>query len=539
MKVVTYSRQTAAPRSGGGQFLTAQLSSSAMMAPSRAAGAAFKSLAQTAGQVADLAFRKAEIDADSQAIQATSAYTVELDDIAQRSLLLSPLQAETAFQRDAALAKKKATVGFNRLATDAFNRRSATPTSTASITFKRTNNARYIDAANAVVRSAIDNAVDVGSNTGLTEAQRLLAVSDSRREINSGLTRRGPDATALSQLSLDEELAENTLASIMNGSSDPLGTAEAFRDGTLSDVVLDNLRLNQTQRDKIANDAFDSGTKLIDVRLAQRKALSDAAAAENTASFQRMIGLDFTDPDLRSVAQTEHERLKRIGYYKNPAAIAAVDKLFDLEAGESVKFVATAESIALQNDLQRADYLNRLEYEDVLAAEGKIPPEFYRQMLTALQTERTQAKNAGIQVFKDVFGYTAKEDESGELAAPAKAAFLFNSRTLSSWVDKNPTAPYYKVIEEAERLVDESREKFQSEMLKFQRNNLNQILSTTAGGIGVNVLSDDVSMPDVIAALNAKIQAIAGDNSKSRLRKTLYRALSEAQRTTALRVFDR
>jgi hypothetical protein len=314
-----------------------------------------------------------------------------------------------------------------------------------------------------------------------------------------------------------------------------------FIDGKSTDVILAGIlpQLTQEQQQTIGQKAQDAAGKQIEVGIARRKSLSVAAAAENTASFQRMIGLDFTDPDLRSVAQTEHERLKRIGYYENPAAIAAVDKLFDLEAGESVKFVATAESIALQNDLQGAEYLNRLNYEDVLAAEGKIPPEFYRQMLTALQTERTEAKNVGIQVFKDVFGYTAKEDESGELAAPAKAAFLFNSRTLSSWVDEHPTAPYYEVIGEAERLVVESREKFQSEMLKFQRTNLNQILSTTAGAIGVDVLSDDVSMQVIIEALNLKIRAIAADGSKKRLRATLFRARTEAQRSTGLRVFDR
>ena len=445
------------------------------------------------------------------------------------------------FAAETEVARKAAGANLKRGAKREFDRRSPAVTAAARSAFQTQTGPRYEALAQSNVDKGVDAGINAGSDVSKSDTDRLEAMAASRQVIEDGNRLLGPLSSAKSEVRLLTGLASGTLLGLLRTSADPDALVSDFIDGKSTDVILAGIlpQLTQEQQQTIGQKAQDAAGKQIEVGIARRKSASVAAAAENTASFQRMIGLDFTDPDLRSVAQTEHERLKRIGYYEKPAAIAAVDKLFDLEAGESVKFVATAESIALQNDLQGAEYLNRLNYEDVLAAEGKIPPEFYRQMLTALQTERTQAKNVGIQVFKDVFGYTAKEDESGELAAPAKAAFLFNSRTLSSWVDEHPTAPYYEVIGEAERLVVESREKFQSEMLKFQRNNLNQILSTTAGAIGVDVLSDDVSMQVIIEALNLKIRAIAADGSKKRLRATLFRARTEAQRSTGLRVFDR
>lgn len=535
MKIPTYDRQTAAPRSGGGQFLTAQLNPSAMMAPSRAAGAAFKSLAQTAGQVADLAFRKAEIDADSQAIQATSAYTVELDDIAQRSLLLSPLQAETAFQRDAALAKKKATVGFNRLATDAFNRRSATPTSTASITFKRTNNARYIDAANAVVRSAIDNAVDVGSNTGLTEAQRLLAVSDGRREINSGLTRRGPDATALSHLSLDEELAENTLASALNASSDPLGTAEAFRDGTLSDPVLDNLRLNQTQRDKIANDGFERATKLIEQRQKQRKDQDEAGQAALDAQHRSILNIDVNNPTAVEAAIETHERLLAAGYYETTAKREAVEGLLFPESPPS-EFVATQESIDLEHQLEELEARNELTFDRLAEAKNLVSPTFYGTMLQAIEGDRSEAESDSITLFKDVYGYTAEAEASGALKAPARAAFRASSRALRKFMRGNRNASYNDVVAEAEKIVAENRDRFESAMSKIQRANLVGLVQGVSE-FGADPSDNNVTMQQVIELATARLAATPA--GQTRLRSELLAIINKAGEQFQLEVFDR
>lgn len=477
MKIPTYTRQTAQPRQGAGTFLSAQLSPAAMSAPARAAAESANELARTAGQVTDLIYQKAAIDAESRAIEAAANYATELEELSQRALLQPPATAERTFEQGAKLAAQKSSVGMNSLALRELQRRLPGVRTQSAINFKRANNQRYIEQAQANVTLTTDSAVDIGSNVSNTLIQRLESIAAARLEIDNSADRIGGDKAALAHLKLDEDLATNIVASAMTRDANPLRVAEAFARGTLDDPVLRNISLSPAQRQEIANSAYDEASKLIEVRQKQRADQDKAGREELNALNREVVNVDLNDPAAVDAARDTYARLLAVGYYETTAARDAVYKLLYPES-EPVTFTPTADSIAEENRLEELESLNQLTYSELLAARDRVSPVFFGQMLQALEGDRSEAETDAINLFRDAFMYTEQADDGGTLKAPSRAAFRSSSRELRAWIRDNPAAPYSAVLSEAERIVSGKRDKFIQTMQQNQRLELASMAST-------------------------------------------------------------
>ena len=477
MKIPTYLRQTAQPQQGAGTFLSAQLSPAAMSAPARAAAESANELARTAGQFADLSYKKAAIDAESRAIEAAANYATELEELSQRALLEPPATAERTFEQGVNLAARKSSVGMNKLARDEFSRRSQSVRAQSAINFKRANNQRYIEQAQANVTLTTDSAVDIGSNVSNTPIQRLESIAAARLEIDNSADRIGVDKAALAHLKLDEDLATNIVASAMTRDANPLRVAEAFAAGTLDDAVLRNISLSPAQRQEIANSAYDAASKLIEVRQKQR-ADQDKAGGEALKALNReVVNVDLNDPAAVDAARDTFARLLAAGYYETTAARDSVYKLLYPES-EPFTFTPTADSVEEERRLEELESLNQLSYRELLASRDRVSPEFFGQMLQALEGDRSEAETDSINLFRDAFMYTEEADDGDTLKAPSRMAFRSSSRELRAWIRDNPKATYSEVGLEAERIVSGKRDKFIQTMQQNQRLALASMAST-------------------------------------------------------------
>ena len=536
MKVVTYTAQTQKTPGAGGGFLTAQLSTQAMTATARTAKAGFEQLSSTAEQVAELAFKKALVNNEGAAIGAATAYQQRLNDASARALREAPLDAERMFAAETEVARKAAGANLKRGARREFDRRSPAVTAAARSAFQTQNGPRYEALAQSNVDKGVDAGINAGSDVSKSDTDRLEAMAASRQSIEDGNPLLGPLSSAKSEVRLLTGLASGTLLGLLRTSADPDALVSDFIDGKSTDVILAGIlpQLTQEQQQTIGQKAQDAARKQIEVGIARRKSLSVAAAAENTASYQRMIGLDFTDPDLLSVARTEHERLKRIGYYESPAAIAAVDNLLFPEAADADGFSATDESRAEEARLAALESIDQLSYRELLASSPDVSPTFFLNMLQQLEGDRGDAEKAGIATLKRGFQYSENMDESGLLTGPSRAAFSVSAEELSEWVRTNPRATTKQIVAEAKKIGREQQGPFLEIVDSIKRQDVYNSVSVFSWGKDLKILETETPMETIIAELRTKL---VGQDLTPENRRVITMAIGIAKQQFSVQVF--
>ena len=251
MKVPTYTAKLDRPRRGQGQFLTAQLSASAMAAPARAFAQSGQQLAQAGSDLAAFGFKKAQIGADNEAQAAALKLDIELQQM-QQDFLANPnmQQAEQKYQDMARLKVETFKSGLsNRLARDAFRSRAAQVTLRNQTSFSKANNARVVEQRKVLLTNDIDDALRHATNPSNSPESRAQVANLGLTALDNALDDLGPEEHAKLRNDFYQRLAKHSLISAINKGADAEETLNGFRDNKSADPVVSAARQNLTPSD--------------------------------------------------------------------------------------------------------------------------------------------------------------------------------------------------------------------------------------------------------------------------------------------------
>ena len=536
MQIPTYTRQSQRPRQGSGQFLTAQLNPSAMMAPARAAVQVGESLARAGGDVAELVFKKAQIDAEQKALEALNSYSMEVADIADQALRdLSPADAEREFEAAAGLAERKATVGLNRLALDMFRSRAGGERATQTVEFRRANNVRFVEAAKANLTAVTSQAVLEAANTSSNPAVRFASALRARQEIDRSIPILGMDQAVLAHLQLNKDLAISTLFGILQNAADPIGVVDSFIKGAPADPVLQEVLplLTPEQLRSIGNDALDAAFKIIEKQNDQRQAVENQREAEVNAMYTNLVNLDTSTLEGLAEAKALHQQLLALNYYKDPAKRDAIEQLFADEVS-AVGFQHTEESKLLETALRWELSMDRLTYADLQRWQGQLSPEFLRAALTELDSDRNESQRDAEKIIQRALGITVELLDAQGVEEPIKQMITEGNLRLSRYINDNPQASRLEIQNFAEQFLRDKQEQVEAEMNQVARKNVNDFLDPYIHGLDFDPMDPDVSFEVMIEELTAALPETEGSQFN-----TYMRAIEELQRGSSFRVMVR
>ena len=479
MKVPTYTSQAAIPRQGQGQFITAQLSSSAMTAPGRAfadAGAQMsqsgKQLQQIGEKVAEFGIKQQRITNEKNAADAADSFELDIEERREKALKFSDTEkAEKYFLKGIKLKEEAYRKGLKRMQAKGFFTDKVNEIRTRAIlNFRKEIRKRAVDQYKAILNRNEEYALRKGADVTTSEALRQEALRKGIEQIQKAAPEIGFNEVQTRLEKFTQSTVSNTLTNMINAqNADAIRIIGEFRSGNSSDPIIQDAQklLTPDQTNKIADNALKMANRIVKARNDARKAAESQANAANNRLYNSIVNSDLSDPEQRKLALVAHERLLAAGYYKTPAKRMAVENLLDLiENGGAFK--ATPESEELQADLEEKESLDRLTYDDLSAARGKVDPKFYGRMLQQLEGDRSQAEKNGIDLFKDAFMYTEQAD-AALLKTPSRMAFRKASLQFKEWVAQNRRASPDEVRAKARSIVKEMQDDFTIKMRKFRQ----------------------------------------------------------------------
>jgi len=255
MKVPTYTAQLQRPRQGQGQFLTAQLSASAMAAPGRAYAESGQQLARAGSDLAAFGMKKAQVGADNEAQAAAAKLDIELQQM-QLDFLANPnmQQAEQKYQDMARRKVETYKSGMsNRLARDAFRSRAAQISIRNQSSFLKANNERVVQQRTVLLDRDTTDFLTYATNPSNSPESRAEAANNALLNIDNAVTDLGPEKAEERRQKFYYSLARGSLTTAIDKGVDAETALNDFRDNKSEDPVVSAARqnLSQTDVDKI------------------------------------------------------------------------------------------------------------------------------------------------------------------------------------------------------------------------------------------------------------------------------------------------
>ena len=293
MKVPTYEAQSARPRQGSGQFLTAQLSASAMTAPARATAEVGQRRAAKGEQFRNFAFKKAQIGADNEAQQASAALDIALQQM-QLDLLQNPNMenADTLYK-----TKSKQLIDqfkgrlSNKLAKNAFGQRALRVEIRNQTAFSKANNARVVQQRTVLLDEDTNNYLNFATDLNNGFEIRFGAVNEALNGISDAAGDLGPEEVKKRQDKFFYSLARDSLIKAIDGGEDAETVINEFRDNKSRDQIVEIARQNLQQDDveKITKELNSRSERLRTLSERKQKGQREEVALDFDTNLRNMI----------------------------------------------------------------------------------------------------------------------------------------------------------------------------------------------------------------------------------------------------------
>nr|BAR32598.1 hypothetical protein [uncultured Mediterranean phage uvMED] len=478
MKVPTYEAQSARPRQGSGQFLTAQLSASAMTAPGRAYAEQGQNIASKGEQLREFAFKKAQISADSEAKEKALQLEVEL---AQAEIDASkdsnPQRAEQTYLNKARTLTNKFQSGLsNSLTRSAFNSQAGRINAQSRVRFMKANNARVVEIKKTLLTDNTNDMVKAATDLSQSPASRELSRDRGILYITDAAKDLGPAEVANRLALYHEDLVQNTLAQHINKpGQDVLQVVKSFREGTLNDSVLQAAakELTPEKLNSIAKAATTQANAIIKMRVNMREEKEAQESVANDKTYNSIVNVDTSNAAALKQARDNHARLKSAGYYAKPAHRKAVDDLLeDPKAATGGTFPkASDETAKVEAELTEKESTNTLSYEELIKNKTKVTEQFYKSMLNTLETERSEAERDAIADFSDTFRYTEAADAK-LMGTPSRQAYMKARKEIRRFIREKPKASYKDVMDKSAEIIKSQKQDFMAKFERYKRTSL-------------------------------------------------------------------
>ncbi len=510
MKVPVYESKAPVPTQGTGRFLTAQLDAGAMMAPGRMFAQQGEQLAKAGNEIAEFGLKKAEIGAKSEALAASSALQVKLAEKSAAALRNpNPAAAEAAFASDSKnLIQEYSKTLSSSMARRAFSAEAARSQATARIDFIKENNKRAVEATKANLNQEVEAGQKIVSDTSQSDGTRLGHALDVITSITLAGDDLGPEETFKKTGEAYENMTQNTLASLMSApNADVLAIVTGFREGTLTDVILDGAvgNLSEEQKMKIGLAALKQANAIIKGRKSLREQAEAASNAANDSAYKSIINVTSAT---RDAALKAHQTLLAANWY-TPTQRTAAEARLELDSSTSAsKFPdrsgATDDAMSV---LDVKETLNTLEWEDIERAKQSITYDNYKDILNRFESDRNLGKDEAVELFKDVYKYT-EESDAALLKSPSRMAFRQASKKIKSFVVENPKASFGEVMAEADKIVTASKDTFIQAARKYRQ----EQLRVNYSNLGVHRASIPEPTPDNLEEVKKAVAARLANN---------------------------
>ena len=428
------------------------------MAPGRMFAQQGEQLAKAGNEIAEFGLKKAEIGAKSEALAASSALQVKLAEKSAAALRNpNPAAAEAAFASDSKnLIQEYSKTLSSSMARRAFSAEAARSQATARIDFIKENNKRAVEATKANLNQEVEAGQKIVSDTSQSDGTRLGHALDVITSITLAGDDLGPEETFKKTGEAYENMTQNTLASLMSApNADVLAIVTGFREGTLTDVILDGAvgNLSEEQKMKIGLAALKQANAIIKGRKSLREQAEAASNAANDSAYKSIINVTSAT---RDAALKAHQTLLAANWY-TPTQRTAAEARLELDSSTSAsKFPdrsgATDDAMSV---LDVKETLNTLEWEDIERAKQSITYDNYKDILNRFESDRNLGKDEAIKLFKTTYNYTEQLDEE-LLKSPSVMAFNSSSKLIKAFVIENPKSSFLEVMAEASKIVSKN-----------------------------------------------------------------------------------
>lgn len=494
MRVPTYDRKLQLNNSGGGRFLTAQLSPSAMAAPGLA-------LAKVGEKLVDIGMEKQKLQAKSQLQEAETQLQLDMQELSMEALRADdPVAAEQGFEDKLDGLVKNFMTGkrlsasnqpflSNKLARNEFIASSQRLIGAALIDFRKQNNVRITDMGRANLDTEAKSAISIATNTAADITARAEAYSSifavNENPKYGGILQRGStgglfDSKAVATRFDDygDQIVRGTALNLFKGADSATKVAMDIANGKSTDTVL-NSALNQLAPDKRQKAISELLTlaKAMDTDKRQRKEADEKA--ENAAledKFKSIINIDRANEDEKKVALATHKELLGEDWYtaekrKQAETILGI-------APDADKPGAEKSDKGALNTLILLDQKNELTMGAVNALKDKLTNSDYEQYLKAVITENKEAKTAAKARIAAAFNYQEFKEVDG-MSSVSDMAYQEAVGQLMDWTDQNPQATYRQIIDYSKSLITAGKAEFvqaMSEQAVLSLQNQNRML---------------------------------------------------------------
>ena len=121
--------------------------------------------------------------------------------------------------------------------------------------------------------------------------------------------------------------------------------------------------------------------------------------------------------------------------------------------------------------LAEKEAANELSIDDLNLNKSKITFNFYQNMLSILESERGEAENDALDLFRDTYGYTEAGADANRRTV-SQQAFRSASKKIREYIRKNPRVSYQNIIGQAEKIVANSKQVFENNFKDEQLSDL-------------------------------------------------------------------
>ena len=468
MKIPTYEAQTARPRQGSGQMLTARLSSSAMEAPGRTFAQGGQQLAAKGDQIAEFAYKKAIISADDEADKQAGLYEVMLAAAADKALATDDMvKAEKSFAAKAkSLASRHADKLTSTRAKSTFKNSVRKLLIKQNISFNRAANRKVVDQGKARTGNLIAKGVADASNTDLTETQRAIALFNAQGDLVVGMDVIGAEQTAKNEKQMYFDTAVSTLANLMSKrGSDPTEIVMDWAEGRSTDAILSNKAitgsLNGADKAKIQEKMLKLANKIEQDRAQEGEDAEKAAEAGNQKMRRAIINAKLDEPGELAKAKLMFETLlERDGFPTTRQRKIFEDLLGIGPDAQNFAFKPVGEG----NSEIYADLLDKagedsLSQIDLNSKKGDLEQTQYAALVKLADADKNDAVNKARKKFGDTFGYFAESGEE-DFVNLSRQSYRLANIELDNWLEKNRKAGPKEIEAKVNSIRKEARQEF-------------------------------------------------------------------------------
>jgi hypothetical protein len=483
MRVPTYKAQAKRSQAGGGQFLTASLSPSAMAAPGKA-------ISEVGNLMAEIGIKKMQIQTQNQVDQAEAMMLQELSAIQEDALMSSdPVAAEQATKDKMNGLLRKYTNGLavdgngqallsGRNAKARFLSVGQGLVSAQIIDFTKKNNVRIIEVDRGNLDTAIDKSVKIVSNTALSEDQRANEFADLFATGNGGKISDAKRAGTIDDKgymtrvdTATEQIVRATALELFKGSDDATATALQILNGESGDLILNSalMQMDADDKQKVLKDLMSLAESIDTERREQRENIDAKADAANKQTYTEIINTDTEDEDALAGAIAKHKTLLENNWYtstqrKAAEAVLGLNKKEknDEPKVETTKEAARALGNAVLNNTLTSELIER--YSDQLSIAD------YKQAYKNLEDENKEGFQAAKGLITAATRYNEFKDSGNALGDASDMMFQESLLELQEWMNTPKAdgggqgASYAQMVKKAREINKGNAEEFQGMM---------------------------------------------------------------------------